>query len=99
MELTLAQAMDSLRSELAEAQDSGVGHQFRFKVSEVEVSLAVEFRNEVGGKIGLAVIPVEVNGRVAGASTHTVKIKMSVLDAALGNAPVEISGVRPGNAN
>ncbi len=48
----LAKALAALRQELAQAQDEGRDHQFRFEITEAEVEFLVEVEAEGGWRPG-----------------------------------------------
>lgn len=94
-QIGLAEAIEQLREELGAAQDAGAGQQLRFEVVEVEMELLVELRKEGGGKVDFKVVGAD--GQVTSSTTHKLKLRLNVKDAALGNASLEVGdrGERP----
>jgi hypothetical protein len=89
----LSQALAMLRNELAEAEDAGRGHQFRFEITEAEVELLVEFDTEGGAEAGgnIGVVSVKAGGKVSRADTHRLRLKLLVKDAAAGGRNLEVN--------
>lgn len=89
----LAQALAMLRDELAQAQDEGTGHQFRFEITEAEVEFLVEVDAEGGGEVGgnIGVVAVKAGGKVSRADTHRLRLKLLVKDAATGGRNLEVN--------
>jgi hypothetical protein len=90
--IRLAKALAMLRKELAQAQDEGDGHQFRFEITEAEaeflVQIDAEGGTEAGGSIG--VVTLKAGGKVSRADTHRVTLKMHIKDAATGGRNLEV---------
>jgi hypothetical protein len=88
----LAKALAALRDELAAAQDAGQGHQFRFEITEAEVEFLVEVDAEAGAEAGVAigVITLKAGGKVSGADTHRLRLKLNIKDAATGGRNLEV---------
>ena len=88
----LAKAIELLRDELAEAQDAGQGHQFKFEISEVEVELLVELQSEGGAGVeaGFGVVSAGIDGKVSRGDTHRLLLKLKVKDAATGGRNLEV---------
>ena len=82
----LAEAISQLRDELGQAQDAGADQQFRFEVAEVEVELLVEVRKEGGAnaKAQFGVVAIGADGKASSGSTHRIKLRLNVTDAATG---------------
>jgi len=82
-----------LRDELAQAQNAGEGHQFRFEITEAEVEFLVEVdaegSGEAGGNIGVVVL--KAGGKVSRADTHRLRLKLLVKDAAAGGRNLEVN--------
>jgi hypothetical protein len=88
----LAKVLAMLRQELAQAQDEGAGHQFRFEITEAEAELLVEIdaegSAEAGGSIG--VVTLKAGGQVSRADTHRLTLKLQVKDEATGGRNLEV---------
>jgi hypothetical protein len=88
----LAKALAMLRDELAQAQDEGAGHQFRFEITEAEAEFLIEIDaeggTEAGGSIG--VITLKAGGKVSRADTHRLTLKLRIRDAATGGRNLEV---------
>jgi Trypsin-co-occurring domain 2 len=89
----LAKALAMLRKELAQAQDEGEGHQFRFEITEAEAEFLIEIDaeggTEAGGSIG--VVSLKAGGKVSRADTHRLKLKLNIKDAATGGRNLEVN--------
>jgi len=88
----LAKALGMLRDELAQAQDEGEGHQFRFEITEAEAEFLVEIDTEGGAQAGgsIGVVTLKAGGKVSRADTHRLKLKLRIKDAAAGGRNVEV---------
>ena len=88
----LAEALSLLRRELAEAQDAGQGHQFRFEITEAEVEFLVEVDAEGGVNGGgtIGVVSLGAAGKMSRATTHRLLLKLNIKDAATGGRNLEI---------
>jgi len=82
----LAKALAMLRQELAQAQDEGKDHQFRFEISEAEAEFLIEIDTEGGAEAGgsIGVITLKAGGKVSRADTHRLTLKLRITDAATG---------------
>lgn len=78
----IADAIESLRTDLSEAIARGDGQALRFKVEGIELELAVVC--EVGGnsKASFHVLGIgaEVGGKVGATTTHRVKLSLKPAD-------------------
>jgi hypothetical protein len=88
----LAKALAMLRRELAQAQDEGEGHQFRFEITEAEAEFLIEFDAEAGAEAGgsIGVVTLKAGGKVSRAATHRLTLKMHIKDAATGGRNLEV---------
>jgi len=90
--IRLASALAMLRRELAQAQDEGEGHQFRFEITEAEVEFLIEIdaegATEAGGSIG--VVALKVGGKVSRADSNRLTLKLNIKDAATGGRNLEV---------
>lgn len=95
----LAAAIEELRQELYQAQDSGSGQQFAFTVEEAELELLLELRNNVNGegKLGFGVVSVGVGGGHESVRTHKLTLRLKVKDRATGGASPDISDDEAGS--
>lgn len=84
----LADALAMLRKELAQAQDEGDGHQFRFEITEAEAEFLIEIDAEAGGSIG--VVSLKADGKVSRADTHRLMLKLRITDEAAGGRNLEV---------
>jgi len=89
----LSQALAMLRDELAQAQDAGAGHQFRFEITEAEVEFLVEVDAEGSGEAGgsIGVVTLKASGKVSRADTHRLRLKLLIKDAATGGRNLEVN--------
>ncbi|MEU9156944.1 trypco2 family protein [Streptomyces sp. NPDC048417] len=74
----LAQAIDSIRTELAQAERDGVGSDWRFTVEQVSVEFSVQFHRagEGGAGLRLGVVEARLGGAVSRDSVHRVQIDL-----------------------
>jgi hypothetical protein len=88
----LAKALAMLREELAQAQDEGQAHQFRFEITEAEAEFLIEFDTEGGAEVGgsIGVVTLKAGGKVSRASTHRLMLKFLIKDAATGGRNLEV---------
>lgn len=80
--LELAEVIQTLRENLAEAQSQGVGQNIRFNVNSVEVELqtVVEKEAGAGGKIKFWVVDGELSGKYKNSVTHKIKLSLQAVD-------------------
>lgn len=91
--LSLAQALSSLRAELAEAIEAASKEELRFKVVSIEVELQVIATSSKGGSAELGLWQVvKAGGKIerSRGSTHTVKLTL-MPDLGDGEADVSVS--------
>jgi Trypsin-co-occurring domain 2 len=95
----LPKALAALREELAQAQDEGADHQFRFEITEAEVEFLVEVDAESGGEAGatIGVLALKAGGKVSHADTHRLRLKLLVKDAAAGGRNLEVNRGQTGS--
>lgn len=74
----LAQAIDSIRTELAQAERDGAGSEWRFTVEQVSVEFSVQFHRAADGGAGLrlGVVEARVGGAVSHDSVHRVQVDL-----------------------
>ncbi|MFF4779099.1 trypco2 family protein [Microtetraspora fusca] len=99
----LADALKSVRVELAEAMAAGEGERLKFDVGPVELEFVVELRRDVEAKAGVKVWVVEAggSGTVSRGSTHTLKVTLNPVDSTSGRSPrvndsIDVLPPRPG---
>jgi hypothetical protein len=81
-ELSLAEAIEAVRTELCKAQEQGQGSEVRFAVGPVELEFALDVRKTGGGSASvkvLGVLDLSGNGEYSTTNAHRVKIKLSPL--------------------
>lgn len=78
----IADAIDTLREELAEAISRGDGEELRFKVNGIELELTVACEINGNGKASFKVfgIGAEVGGGAKGTNTHKIKLTLETSD-------------------
>ncbi len=89
----LAEAIKALRSELFDAMEAGVGKQLKLRVDTVEVTLeaAVTDAGKVHGGIKWWVVEGGGEGSRQSVSTQKVTLKLTPVDAATNNGPVNLT--------
>ena len=98
--VTIAEAVEQLRVQLAEAQvrfakvqrEAGTGKDIRFLTKSVEVELAVVFKTEVEGGAGLKAWFLDVSAKTKGSDEATHKIKLVLEPLGPGGTPTQIAG-------
>ncbi|MQP68601.1 hypothetical protein GE253_25135 [Niveispirillum sp. SYP-B3756] len=78
----IADAIDTLRKELAEAINRGDGEELRFKVNGIELELTVACEISGNGKASFKVFGIggEVGGSAKGTNTHKIKLMLEPTD-------------------
>lgn len=71
----LADAIDALRSELAEAIARGAGQPMRFQVEPIELAVQAVITKDAGGRIGWGALGVGASYQSATTQTLTLKLK------------------------
>lgn len=86
---TLAETVQGIRGELAQAMADGDGEQVRFDVGEVELEFTVEVQRnvEAGGGVKVWVVNADGKGAVSSGATHRVRVMLHPVDTATGRAP------------
>jgi hypothetical protein len=98
--VTIAEAVEQLRMQLAEAQskfaqvqrEAGTGKDLRFLTKSVEVELAVVFKTEVEGGVGLRAWFLDLSAKTKGSDEATHKIKLVLEPFGPGDTPTQIGG-------
>jgi len=70
----LADAIDALRAELAEAIARGIGQPMRFRIEPIELEVQAVITKDAGGRIGWGALGVGASYKSA--STQTLKLKL-----------------------
>jgi hypothetical protein len=91
----LAEAIATVRSELAKALDEGKGKGVRFSTDSVEIELEVAFTSggDLGGGVHLGVVEFGAKGTVERATTH--RITLSLNPQSSNGGPLALSDVGP----
>jgi translation elongation factor EF-1beta len=79
----LADAVDELRSQLAEAQEAAYGEDISFGLENIEVEFTLELRKEGGveGKLQFGVVTIGGSGSLSSAQTHKVKFVLHPMNS------------------
>jgi len=74
--VTVADAIKQLRTQLEDAQQEGTGKALRFVAKSVELELGIVFRSEKEGGGGMKAWFLDISGKakVADETTHKVKL-------------------------
>jgi Trypsin-co-occurring domain 2 len=77
--LSLSKAIESIRSELVDAQQHGEKADLKFTVGEIELELEIvaEFSASTGAKANWWVVTGEVGSQYKESSKHKLKIKLN----------------------
>jgi hypothetical protein len=88
-EITIAEAIGSLREQIIQAMEQGKGQPLKFEASAVEVELAVTFRKERDGRAGLQLLSfVNLSAGGKRGQENTLKVKLQL-------QPTDLTGKRP----
>ena len=71
----LADAIDALRAELADAIARGGGQSMRFRVEPIELVMQAVITKDAGGRIGWGALGVGASYKSASTQTLTLKLK------------------------
>ena len=96
-DLTLAETLRALRSELELAKLESAGSNLLFQIDRVDVEFKVQISNKTGVNAGIDFHIVKAGTKLDNAqeSTHTIKLTLKVADS-LGR-PVKVAGHTPGH--
>jgi hypothetical protein len=75
-DVTVAAAIKQLRAQLEEAQQEGKDKAVRFLTKSVEVELAVVFKAEMEGGVGVKAWFIDMSGKAKAADETTHKVKI-----------------------
>jgi hypothetical protein len=91
----ITEAIEQLRTQLANAQENGKDARLQFRITEVEMEFLVEVRKDAGGSGGvqLGVVKLGADGRVSQGTTHRLRLKLDVRDSRTGDSAT-VSGRR-----
>ncbi|KUJ54503.1 hypothetical protein ACZ90_65960 [Streptomyces albus subsp. albus] len=95
MSSEITEAIEQLRTQLAEAQEKGRDARLQFRITEVEMEFLIEAREDAGGSGGvrLGVVKLGADGKVSHGSTHRLRLKLDVEDTETGDQAT-VSGRR-----
>ena len=74
--VTVAEAIKLLRTQLEDAQREGIGKGLRFLAKSVEVELAIVFKTEVEGHAGVKAWFLDISGKTKASDETTHKVKL-----------------------
>ncbi|MFD9484783.1 trypco2 family protein [Streptomyces sp. NPDC059991] len=91
----ITEAIEQLRTQLAQAQEYGKDARLQFRITEVEMEFLVEVRKDAGGSGGvrLGVVKLGADAKVSQGTTHRLRLKLDVRDTLTGD-PATVSGRR-----
>jgi hypothetical protein len=89
--IPFAEWLDSLRTELSEAQRSTRHDQIRLHIDQIELELEVVSTRDVGGKAGVKFWVVEAGAESRIQWGRTQRIKLSVTPRLADGSPLEVS--------
>lgn len=81
--ITLSEAIQELRTELAKAIEAGRNDQIKFQPGTIDLELLVTMQKEKEGKAGVKVWVAELGGSLKSqdVNTHKLKISLQPVDA------------------
>jgi len=96
MPITLADAIQNLRSELSRAMQAGASEDLRFRLGPIEMEFEIEVGTEAQGKAGIKWWIIEAGGgaKRSSSSTHKIKLRLEPLTAM--GSPVDVSNTGGG---
>lgn len=71
----LADAIDALREELADAMARGAGHPMRFHIKPIELTIQAVITKDAGGKIGWGALGIGSSYQSASTQTLTLTLQ------------------------
>jgi hypothetical protein len=74
--VTVADAIKQIRTQLEEAQRGGIDKDLRFLARSVEVELAIVFKSEIEGGGGVKAWFLDVSGKAKSSDETTHKVKL-----------------------
>jgi Trypsin-co-occurring domain 2 len=88
--VSLADAIERVRSELQKAAAAGAGSSIAFKPDSVELEFDVVFDTSASGDAGVRVwvVSIGAKGEVSRGQTQRLKVTLSPIDRATGGSPV-----------
>ena len=75
-DVTVAEAIKQLRAQLEDAQREGAGKGLRFLSKSVEVELAIVFKSEIEGGVGIKAWFLDISGKGKSSDEATHKVKL-----------------------
>ncbi|MER6160649.1 trypco2 family protein [Streptomyces sp. NPDC001868] len=83
----LAEAIGTVRAELARAQAEGAASDWRFSVEQVSLEFAVQFHRsgETGAALRLGVVEARLGGSLTHDSTHRIQVDLKPLPGPTGH--------------
>jgi hypothetical protein len=100
-EVTIAEAVEQLRVQLADAQDrlakvqrlGGTGKDLLFRTKSVEVELSVVFKTEVEGGASLKAWFLDVSAKTRGGDEITHKLRLLLEPVGPDGKPIHVSDI------
>ena len=89
--VTVSDAIKQLRAQLEDAQREGIGKDLRFLTKSVEVELAIVFRSEAEGGIGVKAWFLDISGKAKAGDEKTHKVKLVLEPVGRDGKPVMVS--------
>ena len=93
--VTVAEAIKQLRTQLAEAQREGAGKDLRFLTKSVEVELTMVFKTEVEGGVSVKAWFLDVSGKGKSADETAHKVKLVLEPIGPDGEPTKVSDTTP----
>jgi len=94
-ELELADAIAAVRGELKKARDEGSEEGLRFRLGPVDLELGLEVSTTSGGKGGVKVWVVSLEGSGARTRTATHRVKLQLFPTDEQGREIDIVGMTP----
>ncbi|WP_035847809.1 trypco2 family protein [Kitasatospora azatica] len=85
-DIELAEAVESVRRQLATAAERAVNERFQFEVGTVELEFSVELRRDAkaGGKVQAWILSAGAEGSAGRTTAHRVSVTLTPKDLATG---------------
>jgi hypothetical protein len=102
-DVTIVEAIKQLRAQLTEAQaqlatlqrQRGSGSNLAFLTKSIEVELAVVFKTEVEGGVGVKAWFLDISGKTGGSNESTHKVKLVLEPVGPDGKPTQVSDIGP----
>jgi Trypsin-co-occurring domain 2 len=89
--VTIAEAIKQLRVQLEDAQRDSSGKDLRFLTRSIEVELAVVFKTEIEGGVGVKAWFLDISGKAKDSDETSHKVKLVLEPIGRDGKPTQVS--------